>query len=103
MLWSRGRRRGVAALRRLLFDRQGGFCHYCGIQMRPVPKKVTGPLSKRTVTLEHLKPFSESGKTTTSNCVAACLSCNGRRGNMPLDQWDALLSAANEDRHGQAP
>lgn len=88
----------VKALRARLFALQGGFCHYCGKAMQPMPEVRLGTISKRTVTLEHLKPQSEGGRTTLENCVAACRGCNEARGNMPAEQWDALLSAMNEAR-----
>ena len=80
-----------AKLRDLLFQRQGGYCHYCGKMMRAMPKFQNGPISKRTVTLEHLLPRSRGGITSVENCVAVHRECNEARGNMPLEQWDAIL------------
>lgn len=42
-------------------------------------------LTKRNVSLEHLKPHSEGGKTKLSNLVLASKDKNNNRGNAPLE------------------
>ena len=42
-------------------------CQYCG--------------STKALTIDHVMPASKGGKTTFENCVAACKTCNGRKGN----------------------
>ena len=96
-------KRKIRDLRALLFERQGGLCHYCGVQMRQTRIRGFRSHPHNLATLEHLVPRSKGGATSILNCVVACHLCNSTRADMPLEEWDALLSAANEDRHGQAP
>ena len=48
-------------------ERQGQRCLYCN-QVKPL-------------TMDHLLPLSKGGVHTAENVVAACLSCNSKRGN----------------------
>lgn len=50
-------------------------------------------LTKRNVTLEHLLPISQGGKTELSNLVLASANKNQERGVRPLSemlQWDCV-------------
>jgi len=44
-----------------------GFCQYCG--------------SDKHLTIDHIVPVSKGGLNTWENMVAACHSCNSRKGN----------------------
>lgn len=46
-----------------------------------------GVLTADTVTLEHLKPHSQGGKTSLENLVLATANNNHRRGNKPLQEF----------------
>ena len=46
-----------------------------------------GELTKKNVTLEHLKPHSKGGKTEISNLVLATDENNRKRGNKPLKDF----------------
>ena len=46
-----------------------------------------GELTKKNVTLEHLKPHSKGGKTELSNLVLATDENNRKRGNKPLKDF----------------
>lgn len=96
-------KRRIRQLRELLFERQGGLCHYCGVHMRQTRIRGQRAHPDNLATLEHLVLRSKGGATSILNCVVACHRCNSTRGDMPLEDWDAYLSAANEARHGQAP
>ena len=37
--------------------------------------------STRDLTIDHVIPISRGGKTSWDNCVAACMSCNSRKGS----------------------
>lgn len=39
------------------------------------------------MTVEHLVPRSEGGKTNLTNCVAACLECNDKRANKKIKDF----------------
>ncbi|HAT51527.1 MAG: HNH endonuclease [Nitrospirae bacterium] len=57
-----------------------GQCSYC--QQRFPPK---------TLTMDHKIPLIRGGRTTKSNCVPACQSCNRLKENMPPETWRAVL------------
>jgi 5-methylcytosine-specific restriction endonuclease McrA len=58
----------VPLSRKTLLARDEHSCQYCG--------KTGVPL-----TVEHLQPRSRGGTSSWENCVAACQSCNHRKGN----------------------
>jgi 5-methylcytosine-specific restriction endonuclease McrA len=71
--------KGVVLNRHNIFKRDGNECVYCG--------------ENRDLTLDHVIPKSRGGKTSWANLVAACKSCNGRKGDntpseagMPLNK-----------------
>ncbi len=80
-----------------LFRRDGFMCMYCGTQY---PESV--------LTRDHIEPLSRGGKDVWSNVVAACRSCNTRKGGrrpeqarMPLlaipfvPNWAEFLALSN--------
>ena len=80
-----------------LFRRDGFMCMYCGTQY---PESV--------LTRDHIEPLSLGGKDVWSNVVAACRSCNTRKGGrrpeqarMPLlaipfvPNWAEFLALSN--------
>jgi 5-methylcytosine-specific restriction endonuclease McrA len=76
-----------AKLRKILAEKiyeQLGLCFYCGIQMQP-KEKTTGTHP----TLDHIVPasFKTFGYYNRSNLVAACYSCNTRKGNNSLEWY----------------
>lgn len=59
--------------RRSLLSRDNYTCQYCGTTEHPL-------------TIDHVIPRSRGGKTEWTNVVAACVSCNRKKGNkMPVD------------------
>ncbi|MGF1533436.1 MAG: HNH endonuclease [Bernardetiaceae bacterium] len=69
--------RGVMLSRQNIFKRDGYECLYCG--------------AKTNLTLDHVVPRSKGGRTSWTNLVTACQSCNSEKGdrtpeeaNMPL-------------------
>jgi 5-methylcytosine-specific restriction endonuclease McrA len=63
--------------KRVMFARDGFTCQYCG--HRASPRNVF-----KELTVDHVKPqhmfASRSEATSYENCVAACTSCNSRKG-----------------------
>ena len=55
--------------RRGVLHRDGHACQYCG--------------TRKHLTLDHVVPKSKGGQHTWENVVAACATCNGRKG----DRW----------------
>lgn len=60
---------------RNLFRRDLHVCAYCGHTFK-----------ESVLTKDHIVPVSKGGLTTWTNCVTACVTCNGRKDNMSLKQ-----------------
>ena len=52
-------------LRVLVLSRDGFLCHYCGLPAG---------------TVDHVLPRAQGGMDTADNLVAACMTCNRRKG-----------------------
>ena len=64
-----------------LFVRDRHVCAYCG-----------GRFGFDALTREHIVPTSRGGRDVWMNCITACKSCNGRKGNrMPEEAHMSLL------------
>lgn len=69
--------RHVILSRRNILRRDGSKCQYCG--------------SAHAVTIDHILPRSRGGKDTWENLVAACISCNNRKGNRTPEEANMVL------------
>lgn len=58
----------ISISRRMLFKRDRNMCAYCGTV-----------LHDKSLELEHVIPKSKGGKTSWTNIVSACRSCNSRK------------------------
>ncbi len=64
-----------------LFVRDRHVCAYCG-----------GRFGFDLLTREHIMPTSRGGRDTWTNCITACKSCNGLKGNrLPEESKMSLL------------
>ena len=61
--------------RRNLFERDKYMCQYCGTH-----------LNSKDVTVDHIVPRSQGGKSSWSNCVLACVKCNWKKADKTLSQ-----------------
>ena len=59
--------KGVVLTRHNIFKRDAFLCQYCG--------------DSKDLTLDHLIPRSKGGKSTWTNLVTACKTCNARKGD----------------------
>ena len=89
--------------RRIMFERQGGKCHYCGIQMRNDWHSFTKmdsdgsthtyrQLPSSMCTIEHLEsrlnPLrGKFGGGRSVRTVAACFQCNRVRAKADCKRW----------------
>ena len=65
------------------------------IKRRDGYKCVDGGNTK-DLTIDHVIPQCKGGKTNSTNCVAACRSCNQQKGSMQLEEFmDTILSLAS--------
>lgn len=70
--------KGVILTRHNIFKRDAYICQYCG--------------ANKDLTLDHLIPKSKGGKSTWTNLVTACKTCNSRKGDYnPEDVGMVLL------------
>lgn len=74
------RRTKIAFSRKNLIRRDNHTCQYCG--------SVT---SDSKMTIDHVVPKSKGGTSAWTNCVAACLPCNFRKGNKTPEDANMLL------------
>lgn len=77
---------------RLILE-QRNACFYCGHQMSPSNAHLPN-----SATLDHIQPRSITGRSSHSiggGTVAACFTCNFRRGNRPFTAYLFALNAAD--------
>jgi len=73
--------------RKNIIKRDGGRCQYCGRK-------------SDHMTVDHVIPKIQGGKDTWENLVAACKSCNNRKGQrMPEQAGLKLLSKPRRPNH----
>jgi len=81
-LYDRMPRQEVKFNRRNIYARDGNRCQYCG------RKHPTTELS-----LDHVVPRSQGGRSTWDNIVCACLKCNIRKGGRtPIEAGMTLIA-----------
>lgn len=61
-------------------------CRYCGI-----------PLTKLTVTLDHVIPVSKGGTNDLDNLVACCKKCNHDKDSMSADEFIATRTQPRQE------
>lgn len=85
------RRRQTAGMRRTrILIRDNYRCQYCG-EKRPAHE----------LTLDHITPRAQAGRSTPENLVAACFECNNRKGSRTPEQARMpLLTSQRELRVG---
>ena len=64
--------RNVMLSRQNVFKRDGHSCVYCG--------------ANKDLTIDHVVPKSQGGKTSWNNLVTACRPCTSKKGNFPPEQ-----------------
>jgi hypothetical protein len=64
----------------LLFARDRYTCGYCGQQFH-----------RRHLTRDHIMPRSRGGRDTWTNCITACLHCNGAKADKLVDDFRPLM------------
>ena len=64
-------------LREFIFSRSNGKCSYCGKQAQEI---------------DHIVPRSKGGTDSSYNLVASCRSCNERKSNLTLKEFDKIMN-----------
>lgn len=77
-------------LRRLLVERDGPLCHWCGC-LTVDPLQV-GDTADEAQTVDHLDtPKPRRSVRDPARAVVACSRCNRDRGCLAVDEWRAVL------------
>ena len=66
--YARIRRKDIVISRKNILKRDNHTCQYCGIRSVPM-------------TIDHIIPRQNGGEDSWYNLVAACVTCNARKGN----------------------
>ncbi len=77
--------------RQTVFEASGGKCWYCGKTLSLERGHEHGIHPEDELVIEHQNPLSCGGEKRGANIVAACFSCNCRKGKRTLDQYRALV------------
>lgn len=78
----KAKRKGTlnAAQRRIIFEKTGGLCHICGIQ-----------LDFNKFQADHVKPYTSGGIHDVSNFLPACNTCNNYRWHYLPEEIQIIL------------
>lgn len=82
-------RNSLRPTRLAIFKRDKMTCQYCG--------------KKSRITIDHVLPTSRGGKNTWENMVAACFSCNNKKGGKTPDEAGLTLVRTPEAYTYSAP
>lgn len=78
-------------LRDFLARVQRGRCFYCDCLMDMTGLQPGNPALRPT--LDHKLPQARGGTDAIENLAAACLACNNAKGDLTVDEFNALRSA----------
>lgn len=81
-------KKDIKAMRKRVIKRDNRVCQYCGIQ---IPED-------EQATVDHVNPKNirgdECGYDSEDNLVCSCVTCNGEKDNMPLEEYIKLKYVA---------
>lgn len=69
----------------IVWDRCGGKCTYCE---QPMMREQNEPMS---FSIDHALPRSRGGTNHLENLVGACRRCNGDKGSLTREEYEAVL------------
>jgi 5-methylcytosine-specific restriction endonuclease McrA len=79
--------------REVVTERDGEFCHYCGIPL-PQDTPVRPPyrdIREARGVLDHKVPRWAGGSDDVSNLVLACRICDSCKGTLPYETFKSLI------------
>ena len=74
------RRRLTAAERKIVYDKFGGHCAYCGCE-----------ITLKEMQADHIEAFMRGGADTVENMYPSCRSCNHYKDTMTIEHFHAAL------------
>ena len=72
-----------------VFDKSGGRCWYCGIELMIESRN---QLTPQTYCIDHVMPINKGGKHEMSNLVACCWTCNNLKRTYTIEEFRALMT-----------
>jgi 5-methylcytosine-specific restriction endonuclease McrA len=85
-------------IRRLVYDRDGRTCAYCGRkegETEPREPKIAGSLA-----IDHVIPLARGGENTEKNMVTSCVPCNQYKSDRTPDECGLAWPTVNGERLG---
>ncbi|HYH51801.1 MAG TPA: HNH endonuclease [Acidimicrobiia bacterium] len=76
-----------------LAGRDGDRCWYCGCTF---DEREGG--GSRTLTIDHIEPVAEGGRSSIDNLRLCCRTCNQRKGQLGADTYDTSELLARRRR-----
>lgn len=73
--------------RQNVFARDNWTCQYCGIEKADLDQG-------QKLTIDHVVPRAQGGKTNYENCVTSCCTCNGKKADRTPDEAGMKLKRA---------
>jgi 5-methylcytosine-specific restriction endonuclease McrA len=70
----------------IVWDRCGGNCTYCGSPMMRMQNELL------SFSIDHATPRSRGGTNHLENLVGACRRCNGDKGSLTREEYEAVLA-----------
>jgi len=81
-----------------LAQRDGHYCHYCGMVLHSLKgdsrARVGGrnvPIHRTECRIDHKVPRAHGGADDLANLLLTCACCNEHRGKMPYDRYLAWM------------
>ena len=68
-----------------------GRCHYCDEAVMPAD-----------LTMDHVVPIIRGGRTTKSNVVPCCATCNSSKQSLVPAEWQAYLARLRDESKRQS-
>mgnify|MGYP001560874078 CR=1 len=76
------RRRKTLKIKDIIFARDNFACVYCGYSARNMTES-------RSLSLDHIDPYSNKGNDNHGNLVTACILCNSLANNRSFTSFEA--------------
>ena len=94
LLYDKLPKRAVAFSRKNILERDEYTCQYCGVKPPRARKDALDWLEKNSLSLDHVSPRVQGGKTTWENIVTCCFKCNSKKGSKTLEELGWKLKKA---------
>lgn len=87
----RKKRNAALSKRTRIYQRDKYKCQYCGTKVGKPHPVYRRKMTLDDLTLDHIVPRAQNGKTTPNNLVTACQDCNSKKKDRTPEQADMPL------------